>query len=169
MAEKNRQLSATCGSQFVRHLVQILIYNMASTSASSDSSLSGERASRSSSPSDNESAVSKRRRYESSHRLCHEEWQDTYPWARFDLRQKMYCQVCTDQKKAASLTFSGTNRIKKCVLEDHSKSRKHNEAVQDAKMRNVTAKAVLKVFTFMSLQLAAQSLWDFYFQYRNCS
>ena len=64
--------------------------------------------------------------------------------------QKMYCQ------KAASLTFPCTNRIKKCVLEDHSKSRKHNEAVQDAKMRNVTAKAVLKeVFTSMSLQLAA--------------
>ena len=78
--------------------------------------------------------------------------------------QKMYCQ------KAASLTFPGTNRIKKCVLEDHSKSRKHNEAVQDAKMINVTAKAVLKeVFTSMSLQLAAQSLWDFCFQYRNCS
>ena len=51
---------------------------------------------------------------------------------------------CTDQKKAASLTFPGTIRIKKCVLGDHSKSRKHNEAVQDAKMRNVTAKAVLK-------------------------
>ena len=89
MAEKNRQLSATCGPQLhcehARRLVQILIYNMAST-----------------------------------------------------------CQVCTDQKKAASLTFPGTNRIKKCVLGDHSKSKKHNKAVQDAKMRNVTAKAVLK-------------------------
>ena len=68
------------------------------------------------------------------------------------------------------MTFPGTNRIKKYVLKDHSKSRKHNEAVQDSKMRNVTAKAVLKeVFPSMSLQLAAQSLWDFYFQYRNCS
>ena len=64
VAGKNRQLSATSGPQLhckhVRRLVQILIYNMASTSVSSDCSLSGERASRSSSPSDNEPAVSKR-------------------------------------------------------------------------------------------------------------
>ena len=74
----------------------------------------------------------------------------------------MFCQVCIDQKKAASLTFPGTNRIKKCFFEDHSKRTKHNEDVQDAKMRNVTAKAVLKeVFPSTKLQLAAQSLWDF--------
>ena len=58
-----RQLSATSGSQLhCEHLrcpVQILIYNMASTSVSSDCIISGERASRSS-PSDNEPAVSKR-------------------------------------------------------------------------------------------------------------
>ena len=85
------------------------------------------------------------------------------------LRKKMYCQVCTNEEKAASLTFPGTNRIKKYVLEDHSKSRKHIEAVQDAKMRNVTVKAVLKeVFPSTSLQLASQLLWDFYFPYLNC-
>ena len=69
------------------------IYNIASTSASSDSSLSGERASRSSSPSDNEPAVSKWRRYESAQRLWHEKWQDTYPWARFDPSSKKICSV----------------------------------------------------------------------------
>ena len=39
--------------------------------------------------------------------------------------KKMYCQVCTNQNKASSRTFPGTNRIKKCILRDQSKSRKH--------------------------------------------
>ena len=119
---------------------------MASTSSDSGERASCSSGSSSSPPSDSELGLgSKQRRYESTQRLWHGEWQDVYPWARFDGSSKtMYCQICTDKKKATSLKFPGTNRIKKCVLGDHSKNRKHNEAVQEAKMRNVTAKAVLK-------------------------
>ena len=55
--------------------------------------------------------------------------------------------MCTDQKKTTSLTFPGTDRIKKCVLGDHDKGKKHKEAVEEARMRNVTAKAMLKETT----------------------
>ena len=68
-------------------------------------------------------------------RLWHDDWKDTYPWARYDTATGcMYRQVCTDHKDN-SLCFPGTNRLKKAVLGDHEKSKKHKEATFDNRIR----------------------------------
>lgn len=56
-------------------------------------------------------------------------------------------------EKVTSLTFPGTERINMC-LGDHNKGKKHREAVEEAKMRNVTATAMLKEVVWKEIGLA---------------
>ena len=55
--------------------------------------------------------------------------------------QLAVCQVCTDHKKDNS---PGTNRLKKAVLGDHEKSKKHKEATVANTIKNTLPQCMLR-------------------------